>query len=217
MKRSEAKRTIDRYTRQLKRHGFGPKALGWSNGRQNLRFRVLMSQWKVRGARVLDVGCGFGDLYGYCQKRGIKIHYTGIDMNPALIEEGRKHYPKARLLVRNFYAEGLKGRFDYIFCSGVFNFRLERNERFIRRAFRLFSRHAKKGFAVNFLSNRVDYRLRHAYHADPAHIVTLAYRHSNRVVLRNDYAPFEFTVFVDKRTAFKRRTAVYREFELFLD
>jgi hypothetical protein len=43
-------------------------------------------------------------------------------------------------------------------------------------------------------------------------VLALGYRFSNRVVLRNDYMPFEFTIFVDKRSAFDPARAVYPEF-----
>jgi hypothetical protein len=97
-------------------------------------------------------------------------------------------------------------------ASGVFNFLLSDNWSFIEAVFDLFARHARVGFAANFLSDRVDYRLDHTYHADPVKIVELAYRYSNRVTLRNDYMPFEFTVYVDLRTAFDRERVVYPEF-----
>ena len=68
------------------------------------------------------------------------------------------------------------------------------------------------GFAVNFLSDKVDYRLPHANHTDPAWVLALCYTFSNNIVLRNDYMPFEFTVFVDCDEPFDKKHAVYKRF-----
>ena len=83
---------------------------------------------------------------------------------------------------------------------------------FIEDAFGWFASHARRGFAADFLSNRVDYELAETFHADPPRVLDLAYRHSNRVTLRNDYMPFEFTVFVDLRREFDPTSVVYPEF-----
>ncbi|PYR48568.1 MAG: hypothetical protein DMF89_15310 [Acidobacteria bacterium] len=99
----------------------------------------------------------------------------------------------------------------------MFNFLLTDNWSFIQAMFDLFARHARMGFAANFLSDRVDYRLDHTYHADPAKVLDLAYRYSNRVMLRNDYMPFEFTLYVDLRREFDKTRVVYPEFITLVD
>lgn len=208
---------LKRYSERYREHGFSPKTLGWQNGRQGIRFEILSGHWNWNGASVLDVGCGFGDLYRYLKEKGIAASYRGVDINPDLIAEGRRQYPKADLRVGDPFVDGIRGKFDYIVCSGLFNTRQKGAWKMVENAFDLFNRRALKGFAANFLSTKVDYRLRHAHHSDPAKVLTLAYRFSNRIVLRNDYMPFEFSVFVDKRTAFNAKKAVYPEYEELAD
>lgn len=208
----EITRVLERYDRRLAALGPVPEALGWTKGRHVLRYDVLLEPWRLTTERVLDFGCGFGDMYAYCRARYPAVRYEGIDLNPSLIAAGRDRYAEANLRSRNVLREGLDGEWDVIVASGLFNLRLSDNWSFIRNTFHLFASHARRGFAANFLSNRVDYELADTFHADPARVLDLAYTFSNRVVLRNDYMPFEFTVYVDLRRDFDRDHVVYPEY-----
>jgi SAM-dependent methyltransferase len=208
----EARAVVDRYTKRLAALGPVPEALGWTRNRHVLRYHVLVEPWHLTTERLLDFGCGFGDLYAYCRDHVPQVRYQGIDLNPALVSAGRQRYPDAQLSSCNPLRDGLDGRWDVVVASGVFNVKLRDNWTFIEQAFKLFAEHAEKGFAANFLSDRVDYRLEDTFHADPVRVLDLAYRYSNRVTLRNDYMPFEFTVYVDLRREFDREHVVYPEF-----
>jgi len=204
--------TIEHYESQLKLHGYSPKTLGWINGRHNLRYYILLSQWTFANNSLLDFGCGFGDLFRFCTKNDYQIAYEGVDLSSQLIEMGRHVYPEANLWHGDVLHEGLQKNYDFIVSSGVHNLKLDNTWEFIQATFTFFDKHSNLGFALNFLSSEVEYTLEHTYHADPAKILALAYKYSNRVVLRNDYMPFEFTVFVDKRDDFNREIAVYSDF-----
>jgi 2-polyprenyl-3-methyl-5-hydroxy-6-metoxy-1,4-benzoquinol methylase len=58
----EQEAVVQRYSRRFAEHGYSPKTLGWDKGKQDIRFAVLTSQYDFAGKRVLDIGCGFGDL-----------------------------------------------------------------------------------------------------------------------------------------------------------
>jgi SAM-dependent methyltransferase len=212
MNDAEIQAVLARYSERLRVLGPVPEALGWTKGRHVLRYHLLLEPWHLSTERVLDFGCGFGDMYAYCREHLPGVDYEGFDLNPALVDAGRARYPEAKLSSGDALRGDLAGQWDLIVASGVFNFLLSDNWEFIQAAFDWFARHARRGFAANFLSDRVEYRLDHTYHADPCRILELAYRHSNRVVLRNDYMPFEFTVYVDLRSAFDRKHVVYPEF-----
>lgn len=209
MKDADKRAFIERYNERLAKFGHDPRTLGWNKRRHVLRYAVLLDHWDLDGRTLLDYGCGFGDMYGYCREHVPGVDYTGVEINPKLVEEGLKRYPDAKLSVPEADPEGT---WDVVVASGVHNAKLEDSWGFIEETFALFDRLATVGFALNFLSNRVEYELEHTYHADPARVLDLAYRYSNRVVLRNDYMPFEFTVFVDKRTGFDEDSVVYPEF-----
>ena len=210
----EKEATIRRYNRRMTRFGVGEKALGWGEkGRSGLRNEILLSLWDLKSRSILDFGCGFGSLLDHLKARGApESRYLGIDINPRLIAQARRLHPRARFEVVDVLREGADLSADYVFSSGVFNHRLKDNDGFVRACFARFDEIARRGFAVNFLSSHVDYRLKHTFHSDPARILDLAYRYSNNVVLRNDYMPYEFTVFVNKASAVDPKRAVYEEF-----
>lgn len=214
MNTQDKKIILKRFQTLLHQHGVHPKSLGWNNNRHYLRYALLLSQWDVRGASILDFGCGFGDMYGFLQKLGFKTRYYGVDIHPDLVREGRKKYPDAHLSVRDIFKAPPRRKFDYIFSSGTHNTKVRNNQKFIADTFKIFNQYATKGFALNFMSDKVDYRHMHAFYASPSKILDLAYRYSRRVVLRNDYMPFEFTIFVDKRDRFDSQKVVYPDFKL---
>jgi SAM-dependent methyltransferase len=209
---NDRRRVLERYDRRLAQLGPVPEALGWTRNRHVLRYAMLLAPWDLTTERVLDFGCGFGDMSAYCRAQWPEVRYTGVDVNPSLIAAGRARYPDADLRVLDAFTTPIEETWDFIVASGVFNLKLDNNWAFITTAFDWFAAHARYGFAANFLSNRVDYELTDTYHADPARVLDLAYRYSNRVRLRNDYMPFEFTVYVDLRKAFDRDYVVYPEY-----
>src|SRR5262249_14754205 len=146
--------------------------------------------------RLLDFGCGFGDLFGYARGRGIALDYTGLEINEDLIGVARERYPDARFLCLDALAEPFDATFDVVLSSGVHNYRLADNRAYTEHSFRLFDRLSRQGFAVNFLSDRVNYRSEANHHSAPEEIPALALQYSPRVSLRHDYMPFEFTVIV---------------------
>lgn len=207
---------LKRYSDRLTQHGPTDAALGWTKPKQRLRYRILLDYWLAepspRPLRVLDFGCGFGDLYGYARERGVALDYTGLDINADLIDVARQRYPQARFMCRDAFEEPLTEQFDVVLSSGVHNVKLADNASFIEHSFALFDRLASTGFAVNFLSTRANFRAADNHHSAPEDILALALRHSPRVSLRHDYMPFEFTVFVDKRSAIDEALTVFRPF-----
>ena len=213
MDEQEKRETLARYDRRLDEFGHDPRTLGWHKRQHLLRYEVLLSHWNLDGGDLLDFGCGFGDMYAYCQESGrTGVRYHGLDLNPRLVAEGAKRYPGAELFARDAITEGLPATYDVIVASGIYNFRLKDNWDFITRTFAMFAAHSRQGFAVNFLSNRVDYTEDSLYYADPPKVLDLCYGYSRRVLLRQDYMPFEFTVVVDLRNSFDKNFTVFPDY-----
>ena len=93
------------------------------------------------------------------------------------------------------------------------NYRFKDNWNYIQKTFDLFDKHSKCGFAANFLSDKVDFKEDDIYYSNPGQILELCYRYSKRIILRNDYMPFEFTAFISKKDGFDKSIATYPEFE----
>ncbi len=217
MRNNDMEKIIHRYSERLKKYGATQKTLGWDKSRSKLRFDILCSKWNLDNSSILDFGCGFGDLFGFLISEDVKnFRYLGIDINSELLSVARDRYPEASFQDYAVFNDNKNSEFDYLFASGVFNDKIENNIRFIENSFNLFNRIAKKGFGANFLSNKVEFRKKHIFYSDPASILDLCYRFSNNIVLRNDYMPFEYTLFVDKFSKYDKKNSVYDEFSVHL-
>ena len=211
----DRRRTVERYSERYREHGYSPLTLGWNKGRQSIRFDILTSLYDFTGKSVLDIGCGFGDLLATL---GEKFHsvaaYTGVDLVEPLVMEGRKRWPSHTFITGDFLSLDLEICFDFAVASGVFNHQLEgmSNEDFIENVMKRAFAICRDGFAFDFLSDKVDYRLDHTYHASPEKILEMAYSLSRNVVLRNDYMPFEFSLFVFKDDKFDTERAIFNRY-----
>jgi SAM-dependent methyltransferase len=188
------------FSESLRRYGYDPRSLGWVEGTQETRFRVLTAIGDLEGSTVLDVGCGFGDLYEFLGRQGTSVDYTGVDLNPDLVDIARKRHPDARFIAADFEEAKVGGRFDWAFASGVFNYRVSDHPAFVGNMVRKMFRSARKGIAIDFLDSRGTFFSAGLYHPDPADIYRLCSRLSKRVVLRCDYKPTEFCVYVYRDT-----------------
>ncbi|MFA7254183.1 MAG: class I SAM-dependent methyltransferase [Patescibacteria group bacterium] len=88
----------------------------WSTKRWKLPDDVLrLEKYFKEGDRILDLGCGQGNLYEIARKH--RVDYVGLDASAGQIEMARKRYPEAKYEVMNFgkipYPDEL---FDRIFC-----------------------------------------------------------------------------------------------------
>ncbi|MCA9025235.1 MAG: class I SAM-dependent methyltransferase [Planctomycetaceae bacterium] len=203
--------TVQRYTDRYETFGYSPMTLGWNKGRQHIRFEALTSLFPLKGKRILDIGCGFGDLNTLLVDTcGDDYQYLGIDLVPSLVAEAKVRWqrPNVEFLVGDFLKTDFKVPFDIAIASGIFNHRLSAGDNYevihatIARTFSL----VKDGLAFDFLSDQVDFTHAHTFHSAPSRLLQMAYGFSRKVVLRNDYLPFEFAIFVshaevDKETS----------------
>ena len=83
------------YNEKIVKYGYNEKALGWLNGRQDIRFNVLTQIGNLDASSVCDVGCGFGDLYNFLNNKKIKFHYTGLDINENFLQFALEHIKQA--------------------------------------------------------------------------------------------------------------------------
>jgi len=209
MRKSEIEDTVARYNKRLQEFGYSPKTLGWTSGKQEIRFRILSEIGELNNSSILDVGCGFGDLFGYLVSKGHKIKYTGIDINKNLIDIGSKLYPSAHFIVDDFASIRLEQQsYDWIVASGPFNFRLTDNYRFISKTLKKMFRYSIKGIAADFLSSYSDYQNPDAFHCNPEILFHFCKtKLSRRVALRHDYMPYEFCIYIYKNDEINNRNA----------
>ena len=202
--------TVDRYTSRFNKYGYSPLSLGWTKGKQQIRFEILTSQVNLRGKRILDFGCGFGDLNITLQALyKNEYEYIGIDIVPCLLDQAQKIYTNQNItfMESDLLSFDYHKPVDYVISSGVFNhrfedFKEEDHYNFIFQNLKQAMKISSLGFAFDFLSDKVDYKLNHTFHSNPSIVLDMSFNITRNLNLRNDYMPFEFAIFGLKNDCF---------------
>src|SRR5689334_4564083 len=118
---SDRDRIVERYNRRLAQFGDDIRSLAsGTEERRRVRFQTLCEIGRLEGKRLLDLGCGFGDLLTYLRELDVEVDYTGYDINPQLIDVARGKFPGARFEVKDIQSEDFP-EFDYIVSTSCFN------------------------------------------------------------------------------------------------
>lgn len=188
----------------LRRNGFHPNALFWSNQKvQQLRFQILADIGIQPNNSLLDIGCGFGDFAAYLAKQETPVRYTGIDISKDLLEQGRQHYPELKLIEADLfeYNPELKS-YDYVMLSGMLNRKFMGNHgaesakdyayKIIRRMFKT----CKTGIAFNLLDARHEWTANRwdlqSFHPDEIIEIVTDFTHKYQLI--DNYLENDFTI-----------------------
>lgn len=128
--------------------------LGWeSRQAHHGRFEILLDNLSLENKKILDVGCGLGNLYGYLIERGVSAHYTGVDLLQTMVDLAVQKYPDGRFLCLDLFQGDFfaPNSFDVIFASGIFNLNLGNNEEFLSNAMKKFFCLSKEVVCFNML------------------------------------------------------------------
>jgi 2-polyprenyl-3-methyl-5-hydroxy-6-metoxy-1,4-benzoquinol methylase len=215
MHESDINETIRRYNKRLEQFGFTEEALGWTRKNNVYRLNALTEPWidEIPGSSVFDFGCGMGDLCGFLESKGVTdFTYHGIDINPDLTTEAQKRYPKSTIHTGDIFKLNFEAEYDFVFSSGVFNHKLGSTDEyeFIFSCIDKLYSMTRRGLAINFLSDKTEYATEHNFNSNPGKILEYCYRFTNHILLRNDYMPFEFTVFLRKDKIIDREKLIYQ-------
>ena len=69
------------------------------------------------GEKILDLGCGTGDLSLLIQKSGAAV--MGVDSSPEMIEAAKKKYSEVNFAIQNAENLNFKAEFDAVFSNAV--------------------------------------------------------------------------------------------------
>lgn len=201
-----------------KKYGVDERALGWTKHKQLYRFGQVSSYIK-NGDSVLDVGCGFADLYGYLKAKFESIEYFGIDIMNEYIEVSMSKFQadNIQLCCADIHHLPWKRTWDWVVECGIFGLKqfndnemYEYIEKTICKSLEL----SETGIAFNFLSDKIDYTTSDTdFHANPEKILGMAYKYSRRVILDNSILPFEYTLVIWKDDSFPKETTVFNKVE----
>ena len=201
----QRKRIVISQRDALKRNGFHPNALFWSNKDvQELRFEVLAASGIQSGNSLLDIGCGFGDFSEYLMQKNISVDYTGIDISKDLLEVGQQNYPQIKLIEADLFDFNPKPQsYDYVMLSGTLNRKFMGNQgaesatdysyTVIRRMFKT----CKQGIAFNLLDARHQWTAQRwdlqSFHPDD--VISFISELTSHYQLIDGYLENDFTVY----------------------
>ncbi|MCX8069565.1 MAG: class I SAM-dependent methyltransferase, partial [Thermodesulfovibrionales bacterium] len=174
-------------------------SLRWTCKGQIEHYKTILEVANLSNSKVLDFGCGKGDLYQYFKEVGINVDYTGIDINERLINLARLKHPDARFLCMDILEKDIDETFDHILICGVFNLKFQGIEDTIKTILtRLFSkcRHSLAFNALSAHNPKKDFELNYIY---PEDIFSFAIKElSPFVSLRHDRLNYDFNIFIYK-------------------
>ena len=193
---------VTHYRNLFLQYGDTPEASQWRDRpTQEKRFEILCEIGDLEGSSILDLGCGTGHLATYLKQRGLKISYPGIDIVQEVLHAGILKHPESRFIFPSDLCP--EETFDYILVSGMFNNLIQDNQSFYQETPRQYFPHARKGLAVNMLSQYVDYFDDGLFYEYPEAVFKFVKENlSQRISLRNEYQlkpgvlPFEFTNYI---------------------
>ena len=189
--------TIDYYRDRTIEHGFNAKGMDWKDqASQALRFEVICRYIDfTNNPTVLDVGCGDGEFFAYCQKRNSKCRYRGIDLCQEMVDACGKRFGNET--ARNASINDMTTAFDYVIASGTYHVKATNSDDAWRQHFhasvRAMFATCKRAVVVNVMSWHVDYRYDRLYYATPKEIGDLAQELTHDFVIDHNYPLYEMT------------------------
>lgn len=77
-----------------------------SIGSRELLVEIIKKLTKKYGNKIIDIGCGNGNLFKYLCEKKISIDYTGIDFSENLIDAAKTAYPENNFILDDVISLG---------------------------------------------------------------------------------------------------------------
>lgn len=190
------------YTAQLKGGENWWRKAGWNTrAEQETRWKVLLEiEPRWRGKFILDVGCGQGDLLMYLRKNKYRVkRYHGVDIMLKSLELAQAKYVGHEFSFTIPDRDWFTTDVDYAVASGAFNLKSPQREELAFATIKRMWDTVTRGVAVNFLSNQTPDELNTVCDfLPPAETLAKLQELTGcaRVVLRQDYLPNDFTIYL---------------------
>lgn len=195
----EDRENIKIYDDLVRQHGLSFKALDWgSRESQFLRFKILSEIGIVKGASLLDVGCGLGDFLEWANNAGLEIKYCGVDITASLIDAANKKFGNNCFQTLNIIEDKDLPKYDYVIASGIFAKRISGGNEYAQAMIRQMFSMCNKGLAFNSLSSLSDNLDENDFSMNPYELMDFCRTLSPWVVMRHDYHPNDMTVYLYK-------------------
>lgn len=187
------------YEDKVRRYGYDHRGLGFrTRSSQVKRFEALLALGDFHGRRLLDVGCGFGDLLPFLHARGIRPVYTGLDICEPMIARCRERFAAegARFVVADVLEHAPDEHYDFVVASGLFGLDAPGVRERIGPTVRRLLDWSLQGCAANFLSARAPQQAEARVYVDPCEALRLGLELAPAARLDHSYLPNDFTLYL---------------------
>ena len=207
---SFSEQTVSRYSNRFKEMQHSIRTLGWgSKEPQEFRFAEVLKRLDAKGKSILDIGCGFGDLFNFMKSCSFDFDkYIGWDITPDFIENPLITDKSVELKVWNIAEEQPSTTVaDIGIMLGLLNWNWKNEEKnydysmkVIRNAFEA----VNDVLVIDFLSTYYDpnYSLEDiVFYHNPSMIINKALEITPNVELVHSYEPIpqkEFLLYLYK-------------------
>jgi SAM-dependent methyltransferase len=203
---NDRKRIVSRYSDRFKEYGIDLRTINpgkWN--KLEIQHHIHASIGDLNNKTILDIGCGLGHYYQFLLNKGLKINYIGYDIVGDFIKTNQERFPNAIFEQRDISCDEIVHKADYAVMCQVFNNRYENgnNDEVVKNALRKAFQAVSIGVSLDLRTNYVNYREDHLYYFSPEEYFTFAKSLTPFVMLRHDYLPFDFTIFLYKEGTFK--------------
>lgn len=168
---------------------------------QFIRYMALCGIADLNYASVLDAGCGVGLLYDYLVDALDAFQYMGVDVSPRAIRVAIEHESTIDFRCTNILELTLEEPVEFVIAEGIFRNRFDTEDLTSIRNQILIHGYGlcSKGFAMNFLSTKASNKDEpHLTYWEPGEVLNACLKITPNVILRHDYSPNEFTVYLYK-------------------
>lgn len=210
----------EKYSRSHRIFGESSKAMLTPKGRHEYRFQILLDVLDaLTTPTLLDYGCGLGFLLTYLQSKSIDIQYTGMDITPSFIDSCQKKFDTCGRFELIDPYQPIIGRFDIVFCSGVFNLAHTEDKSvslsYVKARLGQLLDATNKVLICDFLSPFVDYVQPGAQHVEleivANWLISMGHR---KFQIRHDLLPYEYSIVVYKNSTILRPNNVFESTEV---
>lgn len=194
------------FNNRAKKYGKNIKTLDWGSERtQRLRFEALMQVGELQQSSILDVGCGFCDLYQYLLRSGIDAQYSGVDISDEIVSLSQPASTDFDLKVHDMFEKPDPREFDYVIASGIHYLKCDDNyQRMLTILNNMFCS-ARVGVATNFI--RASHKLEvdeHVFTYDIDKVIAICEQITPYWSIRTDYLDHDATIYLYKKELSKR-------------